>query len=156
MKLPTFIMFLFLTLFSCQNQSNKQTEASKDEDEKIKVSLEGTWELIGYYNYNNNEVVDSFSTNDGYRQIKMYTPTRVMWSKDVPQDSTEWFGYGKYTTNDSTLVEVLEYGSESMKVIIENKKEFKYELDLNENKFSQIELDDEGNRIYAENYRRIE
>ena len=157
MKLPAFILVLLFTLFSCQNKSSNQTtDSSENETENLNSSMEGTWELIGYYNYNNNEIVDSFKTNQGYRQIKMYTPTRVMWSKDVPQDSTEWFGYGQYTNNDSTLVEVLEYGSESMKEIIENKKEFKYELDLDKNKFSQIELDDEGNRIYAENYRRIE
>ena len=52
--------------------------------------------------------------------------------------------------------EVLEYGSASMSNIIESKKEFKYELKLGKDKFSQIELDDEGNRIYSENYKRVE
>ncbi len=156
MKLLTLIL-PFLFFLSCQNQPGiKETTDSTDNKPATTPSIEGTWELIGYYNYANDEVTDSFKTNNGYRQIKMYTPTKVMWSKDVPQDSTEWFGYGNYTADDSTLVEVLEYGSASMSNIIESKKEFKYELKLGKDKFSQIELDDEGNRIYSENYKRIE
>lgn len=155
MKLPTLILPIFFLLLSCR-EGNKESNISTTEESTEKPSIEGTWELIGYYNYVNDKVTDSFKTNDGYRQIKMYTPTKVMWSKDVPKDSTEWFGYGNYTSNDSTLVEILEYGSESMSNIIDTKKEFKYELILEDDRFSQIELDDDGNRIYSENYRRIE
>ncbi len=79
-----------------------------------------------------------------------------MWSKHVPTDSTEWFGYGSYNLNDNTLTEVLDYGSEMMSKIIQEKKEFIYEIDLTENTFSQIEIDEDGNRIYSENYKRIE
>ena len=69
-----------------------------------------------------NKVKDSFQTSEGYRQVKMYTPTKVMWSKYIPSDSSEWFGYGRYSVNGSELVEVLEYGSEMMRRIIEEKK----------------------------------
>ena len=86
----------------------------------------------------------------------MYTHNKVMWSKYVPSDSSEWFGYGKYSVKESELIEELEYGSEMMSRIIQEKKEFKHELILNGNSFSQIEIDEDGNRIYAENYKRIE
>jgi|SRR5690606_12351504 len=156
--MKTLIVLLVCTISftSCKKQEQNSKEISTKNNSEISHSLEGTWELVGYYNYIDNKVVDSFDSNEGYRQIKMYTPTKVMWSKDVPKDSTEWFGYGNYKINDSSLVETLEYGSESMKNIIHNRKEFRYELHLNENKFSQIELDDEGNRIYSENFKRIE
>ncbi|MCB0446476.1 MAG: hypothetical protein KDD03_03010, partial [Gelidibacter sp.] len=93
---------------------------------------------------------------EGYRQVKMYTPTKVMWSKHVPTDSTEWFGYGSYSVKGNYLTEILDYGSEMMSKIIQERKEFVYELNLNTNRFSQIEIDEQGNRIYSENYKRIE
>lgn len=159
MKSLKILLPIFFLIFSCK-QSN--TEVNSDNNEKYiesenqDLTLEGTWELTGYYNYKDNVVTDSFDTNAGYRQIKMYTPTRVMWSKDVPTDSTEWYGYGSYKVTDSTLTEVLEYGSTSMKKIIEDQKKFIFELHLNENKFSQVMIDEEGNRIYSENFKRIE
>lgn len=112
--------------------------------------------MVGYYNYVDNKVTDSFQPNLGQRQVKMYTDQKVMWSKNVPSDSTEWFGYGSYKANENELIEILEYGSEMMRRIIEEKQEFKYELVLEKNKFSQIEVDDDGNRLYSENYKRIE
>ena len=158
MKSYKLLLPILLLLIACkQNNSENNTET---EDisiiESSNLTLEGTWELTGYYNYKDNIVTDSFDTNAGYRQIKMYTPTKVMWSKDVPTDSTEWYGYGSYKVVDSTLTEVLEYGSTSMKKIIEDQKEFIFELHLNENKFSQVMIDEEGNRIYSENFKRIE
>ncbi|WP_425077032.1 hypothetical protein [Psychroserpens sp. S379A] len=78
----------------------------------------------------------------------MYTSSEVMWSKSVPKDFTEWFGYGSYDLNDNTLSEVLDYGSKIMSEIIQEKKEFIYEIHLTENSFIQIEIDDDGNRIY--------
>jgi hypothetical protein len=53
-------------------------------------------------------------------------------------------------------MEVLDYGSVMMSEIIEEEKEFIFELNLKENSFIQIELDDEGNRVISENYIRIE
>ena len=146
-------LFVAMLLVSCKNETNSMTDKA---EETTNLSLQGTWELVGFYNYVDNKVVDSFDTNEGYRQVKMYTPTKVMWSKHVPTDSTEWFGYGSYNIKDKHLIEVLDYGSKMMKRIIQEKKEFIYELDLEKNRFSQIELDEDGNRIYSENYKRIE
>ena len=154
-----FLSFLFMMLvFSCkQNPKNEINEAVIDVSNPETInSLEGAWELVGYYNYKDNKVIDSFKTSEGYRQVKMYTLNKVMWSKYVPSDSSEWFGYGKYSIKESELIEELEYGSEMMSRIIQEKKEFKHELIINGDSFSQIEIDEDGNRIYAENYKRIE
>ena len=94
--------------------------------------------------------------NPDLRQLKMYTDTKVVWCKHRPADSSEWFGYGTYKYDGDQLTEVLDFGSAVMNEVIEEKKQFIFELDLYPNKFQQIELDDEGNRIYSENYVRVE
>lgn len=158
MKTVFSILLICLMLFSCKNESSNTVVDSDDQNVESlnKNPLIGTWELVGYYNYVDNKVTDSFQTSEGYRQVKMYTNSKVMWSKYIPSDSSEWFGYGSYNVNGNELVEILEYGSEMMSKIIEEKKEFKHELIVNGNSFSQIEIDEDGNRLYAENYKRIE
>ncbi|OUS02497.1 hypothetical protein A9Q86_03050 [Flavobacteriales bacterium 33_180_T64] len=158
MKATISSLLIILLIFSCNQKPEKEVSEPKIATSETEISnpLEGTWELVGYYNYMDNKVIDSFKTSKGYRQVKMYTPSKVMWSKQVPADSSEWFGYGSYTVNGTELIEVLEYGSDMMSKIIQEKKEFKHELIINGNSFSQIEIDEDGNRIYAENYKRIE
>lgn len=156
MKAPFLILIATVVLLSCKNETKKDSNILLTGTEDTNVSLEGAWELTSFYNYIDNKVIDSFQTQEGYRQVKLYTPTKVMWSKQVPSDSTEWFGYGNYKIEDNNLIEVLDYGSEMMTRIIEERKEFIYELTLEKNKFSQIEIDENGNRIYSENYKRIE
>ena len=159
MKTLIYVMCISFILLSCKSETEtNDLDTIKDEIHQLDSipNLIGAWELVGYYNYDNNSIKDSFNTSEGYRQVKMYTSSKVMWSKHVPTDSTEWFGYGTYNIDDNTLTEVLDYGSEMMSKIIQEKKEFIYEIDVTENTFSQIEIDDDGNRIYSENYRRIE
>ncbi len=151
MKNLLLTLAITFSLLSC-NDTKKETQTTVED----KLSLEGTWEMMGYYNYKDNVVTDSFNRDAGYRQVKMYTSTKVMWSKKVPTDSTEWFGYGTYKFNDSSLTEVLDYGSNMMNQVIEEEMEFSFELLLEKDKFTQIELDEEGDRIYSENYVRIE
>lgn len=152
MKTLLISAFLLLTLCSC----NKSKDTTIKTENLSKPTLEGVWELVGYYNYIDNKIVDSFKVNNGYRQIKMYTNSKVMWSKYVPTDSTEWFGYGQYKATDSSLTETLDYGSNMMLDIIKERKAFNYELVIHNSHYSQIELDEQGNRIYSENYKRIE
>lgn len=42
-----------------------------------------------------------------------------------------------------------------MNKVIAEKKEFNYKLVVDENKFSQIQIDEDGNMMYSENYKRI-
>lgn len=156
MKPLVITLFAIVLFVSCQDNEEKNAYPITESDKISSNTLEGAWELVSFYNYVDNKVTDSFKTREGYRQVKIYTPTKVMWSKHVPSDSTEWFGYGSYNIDQEKLKETLDYGSEMMSKIIQERKEFVYELDLNQNTFSQIELDEDGNRIYSENYRRIE
>ena len=86
----------------------------------------------------------------------MFTSTHVMWARKVPSDSTEFFGFGKYSITDTSLVETLDYGSTFMNQAIEENIEFPFELILEKDRFIQIELDEDGNRIFSENYKRID
>ena len=123
---------------------------------EIEPSIQGTWELKNFYYYDNNIIIDTVGATDGYRQIKMYTKNRVMWTRYVPKDSVEWFGYGTYSVQQDKLVETLEYGSESMMEVLDTLRIFTFELQLSQNEYSQISTDAEGNRIFSENYIRIE
>jgi len=144
-------------VFSCKDAAeNEKTVNTQTEQNESPNGLKGTWELTGFYNYKDNIVVDSFQMNPEFRQLKMYTNTKVMWCKHRPADSSEWFGYGTYNYDGDRLTEILDFGSAVMDEVIEEKKEFIFELDLNPNAFQQIELDEDGNRIYSENYKRVE
>lgn len=151
-------LIVLLSILSCK--SNTENTSVTDEETVAEVvetnDLTGTWELTGFYNYKNNKVIDSFDMNPEFRQIKMYTDNKVMWCKHKAADSSDWFGYGTYTFNDNQLTEILEFGSTVMDEVIAEKKEFTYELIRSADRFEQIELDEEGNRIYSENYIRIE
>jgi len=153
MKINSILILAFILLSSCKDKKISDKNLNTD-----KLSIEGTWELISRYNYIDNKVVDSFGLGEGYRQVKMYTQTKVMWSRTRPADSSEWFGYGSYEINEKgdKLTEILDYGSVMMNKIIEEEKEFTFELVLKKDAFIQIELDDEGNRVISENYIRIE
>ncbi|RXG23383.1 hypothetical protein [Leeuwenhoekiella aequorea] len=122
----------------------------------VETSIQGTWELKDFYYYDDNKIIDTVGATDGYRQIKMYTNDRVMWTRYVPKDSVEWFGYGKYSVSNDQLIETLEYGSESMMEVIDTLRIFTFELEYTDNSYSQISTDAEGNRIFSENYIRIE
>ncbi|MDO1500080.1 hypothetical protein Q2T40_08040 [Winogradskyella maritima] len=148
-----------LSLVACQQNKNTDSDSTITVDYEDTVvnelSIEGNWEMTGYYNYKDDKVVDSFATDAGHRQIKMYSKDKVMWCKLVPADSSEWFAYGTFKTTDSTLVETMDFGSQTMNNIIAENNEFKFRLVLDNNKFSQIAVDESGHFVYSENYKRI-
>lgn len=143
---------------SCKDQPKQitETDTTKEVSKQNMKGLNGTWELVGFYNYIDNVVVDSFSNNTISRQIKMYSGDKVMWCKLLKTDSIEFFGYGSYSYNEGKLTEVLEFGSAFMNDVIAEQQEFNFELELHPNRFEQIELDDDGDKIYSENYKRVE
>ena len=160
MKSKTLILGMTLLLvLSCKNEPKSNIEAKDVETIELNKTingLKGTWELQGFYNYKDNVVVDSFSNNTISRQIKMYSDSKVMWCKLLKTDSIEFFGYGSYSYGDSNLTEVLEFGSSFMNEVIKDQQEFNFQLKLYPNRFEQIEVDEDGNRIYSENYVRVE
>jgi hypothetical protein len=158
MKSKVLIIGLLL-VFLCACKDNTESKMDTAIVEEVSIdqpSLKGTWELVGFYNYHDNIVVDSFSNNTISRQIKMYSDTKVMWCKLRPADSTEFFGFGSYSYQDGMLKENLAFGSTFMNEAIAENKEFNFQLQLHPDRFEQIQLDMDGNRIYSENYVRIE
>lgn len=154
-----FLSMLLLLALSCKNEAKRTEESNTSSNTELNdqlIDLKGTWELTGFYNYKDNVVVDSFEMDPEFRQIKMYTDTKVMWCKHRAADSSEWFGFGTYEYDGDKLTEVLDFGSKVMEEVIEEKKEFVFDLELSPDKFQQIELDEYGNRIYSENYIRVE
>ncbi len=119
-------------------------------------SLEGTWELINRYNWVDGSVLDTLPNTNGYRQVKIYSKGKVMWTRYAPDDPAEWFGYGSYTNTQNELEERLEYGSKVMMGIQDTVKVFKFELQLDKDSYSQFTVDENGVRSFSENYRRID
>ncbi len=143
------LVFLMLILVAATTSSSSKLQTTP--------SIEGTWELVDFYNFDEEgNVTDTVPTADGYRQIKMFYNGKIMWTRYVPADSVEWFGYGSYKTTDSTLSETLEYMSASIRKIAPEFLEWNMELDLKEDSYTQIFIDEEGNRISSENYRRLD
>jgi len=142
------LVFLMLLLMSATNFTSTQPQTN--------TSLEGTWELVNRFNYDGLNVSDTIFNDNGYRQVKIYSKGKVMWTRYSPDDPAEWFGYGKYTNTENALEEQLEYASESMMKVIDTVQVFKFELHLEKNNYSQITLDEQGNRTFSENYVRID
>ncbi len=127
-------------------------EVNTDPEE---ASLEGTWEMQFYQLYENDEVVDTVTMNEGYRQVKMYSDGHVMWSRQQPLDSTQMFGYGTYMIDGNTFSENMEYGSHYMMDILDSMRIFNWVLDIGEDYYVQTEVNADGERVYSETYRRI-
>jgi hypothetical protein len=130
--------------------------ANKSNTPQSEMNLEGVWEMEHQYLFENNQVSDTLYNLSGYRQVKIYTKGKVMWTRFNPADSNEWFGYGHYEIVDGYLEEHLEYASNTMMKIIDTVQVFRFELELSKDRYSQITLDNKGNRYNSENYIRLE
>ncbi|MBQ4820355.1 hypothetical protein [Aquimarina sp. MMG016] len=119
-------------------------------------NLEGVWELQHQFLYDHNEVSDTVLNQNGYRQIKMYSKGKVMWTRFDPADNNEWFGYGTYEVKDGMLQERLEYASGPMMKIVDTTKVFVFELVMGEKSYQQIELNKDGTYSRSENYNKVE
>ncbi len=142
------LVFLLLILVSA-------TELTKP-TQQTPLTLEGSWELINRFNYDGLNVSDTIPNLNGYRQVKIYSKGKVMWTRYAPDDPADWFGYGTYTNTDNRLEERLEYGSKPMMQAIDTIQTFVFELVLYKDSYSQITLDEDGNRTFSENYKRID
>ena len=149
-----FTLIVILAFASC-NDNSKKANANVAEQEEIKeYTLEGAWEIDSYINYRGDSVDTIHSSND-IKQMKMFSKTKVMWSKLRAWDSLDWFGVGYYTYKDGILTEVLEYGSKPMRSRIASKVPFDFDIVIDENSYTQIETDSLGHPIYAETYHRV-
>lgn len=120
-------------------------------------SIQGTWELVSFHNYDDGGTISSTTEKDnGYRQVKMYYNGKVMWTRYVPNDTNGRFAYGSYFITDDELHETIIYGDADMMKAMDTLTEFIFELDLKQDTYSQISLDEDGNRTFSENYVRID
>lgn len=143
------LVFLMLILVSATELTSSKLQTNEN-------SLEGTWELVNRYNYDQGNVTDTLLNVNGYRQIKIYSKGKVMWTRHSPDDPNEWFGYGSYKNTEDSLEERLEFGSATMMAIQDTVQVFEFELHLYKDSYSQITLDDSGSPTSSENYKRID
>ena len=127
------LVFLMLILISASEISTSEPNTMH--------TMEGTWELESFYFYANNVVTDTVPIQDGYRQMKMYYDGKIMWSRTDPRDTIGRFGFGSYVITETELIDTI--------------RNFTFELQLTDSHYSQISADDEGNRTFSENYKRI-
>ncbi|MFT6416997.1 MAG: hypothetical protein ACJARZ_002349 [Dokdonia sp.] len=119
-------------------------------------NLEGVWELVNQQMYENDVITEVMENENGYRQVKIYSKGKVMWTRNDPADTNEWFGFGTYKIEDGILEERLEYASGPMMKIVDTTQVFRFELIVDRDSYQQISLDANGNRSQGESYRRIE
>lgn len=118
-------------------------------------TMEGTWELQSFYNWNGEEVTTA-DLQEGYRQVKMYYNGKVMWSRTDPNDTVGRFGFGAYEITDNQLIETIEYGDYGMMRALQTLRNFTFDLKLTDSTYSQITIDEEGNPTFSENYKRVD
>ena len=146
-KLLGLVLLLFIFI-----SATKFTSPKPD----TRNSIEGTWELQSFYSYDGQDISDTIEKSDGYRQVKMYSKGKIMWTRYVPDEPHGRFGYGSYKITKDSLIEVIEYGDDAMMKALDTMRNFTFELKLEKDFFSQITVDDEGNRTSSENYKRID
>ncbi|MBS9464186.1 hypothetical protein LV716_14230 [Flagellimonas sp. HMM57] len=142
------LVLLMLILISATEFTSPKPQPTK--------SIEGTWELQSFYSYDGQDISDTIEKSDGYRQVKMYSKGKIMWTRYVPDEPHGRFGYGSYKITKDSLIEVIEYGDDAMMKALDTMRNFTFELKLEKDFFSQITVDDEGNRTSSENYKRID
>ncbi|UII81416.1 hypothetical protein [Flagellimonas sp. CMM7] len=148
----TILLLLFLLMFSACSEKSKKDVTETPILEKKESGIEGVWDLVSTYSYENNKVVDTFYLPPNPRMVKFFSKTKYMWSHK-PKDSLEWHAYGTYELLDDTLVLKREYCSKTME---DHSPEVKLKLILKKDTFQQIHFDPNGQAFYAENYKRIE
>ncbi len=149
------LVFLMLILISAIGITSSKPDTMH--------TIEGTWELQSFYNFDGQNIVDTLLTDEHYRQVKMYYDGKIMWSRSTSEDTKDadgndvvgMFGYGTYKLTDNELIEVIEYGDKGMLNTQDAFRTFTFELWLEDDKYSQINRDEEGNRLFSENYIRI-
>jgi hypothetical protein len=145
-----FLGFIFLMLILVS--ATKYTT----ENESSMHSIQGTWELQNFYQYDGQNVIDTTPPSKGFRQVKMYYNGKIMWSRTSSEEIAGRFGYGTYKITPDSLMETIEYGDGQMMKALDTIRQFTFELILNNDSYSQITVDEFGNRITSENYKRID
>ncbi|MEJ1223712.1 hypothetical protein [Sediminicola sp. 1XM1-17] len=126
------------------------------EKENSMHTIQGTWELQHFYQYDGQNIIDTTPPSEGFRQVKMYYNGKIMWSRTSSAEIQGRFGYGTYKITPDRLIENIEYGDGQMMKALDTIRQFTFELVLTDDTYSQITIDEDGNRITSENYKRID
>lgn len=145
-----FLGFIFLMLILVS-----ATKYTTDKESSMHT-IEGTWELQNFYQYDGQKIIDTTPTSEGFRQVKMYYNGKIMWSRTSSEEIAGRFGYGTYKITPDRLIETIEYGDGQMMKALDTIRQFTFELVLEDETYSQIQMDEFGNRISSENYKRID
>jgi len=150
-----FGLSLLLLILISASALNSSAPVSSAEAETMH-SLQGTWELESFYNYEGQNVSDTVPVEKGYRQVKMYYNGRVMWSRIDPRAPIGRFGYGTYKITSSELIETIEFGDAEFMKALDTMRIFRFNLELKDNTYSQISIDENGIPFFSENYKKID
>lgn len=119
-------------------------------------SLEGTWELVSIYHYGDGvNITDTILKAEGYRQVKMFSKGKVMWTMYDPDKAGGRFGFGTYEISKDRLMEKMEFGDNILIKDMNQTDVFSFELMTDDNTYSQINFDGNNKRTFSENYIRI-
>ncbi len=118
-------------------------------------SMQGTWELKSFYNYEGQNISDTIPVAPGYRQVKMYYDGKVMWARIDPRAPIGRFGFGTYEITEDELIETIQFGDAEFMKALDTMRIFRFKLDLGINRFSQITVDENGMPTFSENYVRM-
>ncbi|TBN03655.1 hypothetical protein EYD45_09055 [Hyunsoonleella flava] len=147
---------MLIVLLAVVNCKNNTKEINVEEQKETKeLTLEGVWEIDSYVNYGG-ETYDTIRPSSKLKQRKMFSKSKVMWSKLRAWDSLDWFGVGDYTFKDGILTEVLDYGSKPVNEQLKTRNKWIFNIKVTKDRYSQIIVDSLGNYIYAENYIRVD
>ncbi|MEO9475645.1 MAG: hypothetical protein ABJG41_08920 [Cyclobacteriaceae bacterium] len=148
------IAALLVTSFVSHSQDSSWKSSSVlDSLDSGKLSIEGIWELVDFDFYEDDVIVSSAPLAEGYVQHKIFIDGHVMWSRQVPNGESEWYGFGSYEIKGDTLIERLEYGSHALKKTFKT-DEHRFLIDLDEKSYRQINFKGYRNFKSSENYRR--
>lgn len=157
MRANVLLLFSVLLIFitGCNDYKNNVNNVDDFEETSEEPTIKGAWEMVSFINYRDDGAIDSIKSNDNFKQMKMFTDNKIMWSRLRTWDSVDWFGVGNYTFKDGILTEDLEYGSKSMMDRIKMDKPWDWEVIIDKNTFTQITRDTLGQPVYAEVYNRV-
>lgn len=128
-KKRLFLLFLLLPFCIAYNQHSDKgvpNEENPDMD-----PIQGVWKLSNQY-----WVKDGDTLYLGPEEIpekqKIYLEGYVMWTSEVPYDSSEWHGFGTYSLSSNTLKEKLLSMSLTMKEKMGSEDEVIYQIELDD------------------------
>lgn len=121
-------IFLFTLCIACNQNSDKGVLTEENPDMN---PIEGVWKLSNQY-----WVKDGDTLYLGPEEIpikqKIYLDGYVIWTSEVPHDTSEWHGFGTYSLSSNILNEKLISMSLLMKEKMGSEDEVIYQIELDD------------------------